>query len=277
MGSVVVGVEAPALVAVEDCAPGTDSGAIGSASGSAGATEACPTLGVVGVSALAPLWSDEVERVLRGGPGTALVLGIGVARLVESWRMSFPLTTVLSLLFLRSRVSISSPPASKSMIDPTRTLMTPKNPWSFFLNFFWSNICTAKILSSSALISKLSFQYGFSVLLMTVVVRVCSPLIVATAKGSGKRKTSRLYKVSAAMMVNLRFGPALLPEEFVLFSMVDRAGAMLTQSTATTQDVQHSSGLEATCRMPVVVPRTRASDQVQTAHSLVPDVAVAGD
>ena len=33
--------------------------------------------------------------------------------------------------------------------------------------------------------SKLSFQYGFSVFLMTLVVRVCSPLIVATAKGSG--------------------------------------------------------------------------------------------
>ena len=34
--------------------------------------------------------------------------------------------------------------------------------------------------------SKLSFQYGFRVLLETVVVRVCSPLIVATANGSGK-------------------------------------------------------------------------------------------
>jgi hypothetical protein len=35
-------------------------------------------------------------------------------------------------------------------------------------------------------ISKLSFQYGFSVFFMTLVVRVCSPLMVATAKGSGK-------------------------------------------------------------------------------------------
>lgn len=34
--------------------------------------------------------------------------------------------------------------------------------------------------------SKLSFQYGFSVLLLTLVVLVCSPLMVATAKGSGK-------------------------------------------------------------------------------------------
>ena len=33
--------------------------------------------------------------------------------------------------------------------------------------------------------SKLSFQYGFSVFLMTEVVRVCSPPIVATANGSG--------------------------------------------------------------------------------------------
>lgn len=34
-------------------------------------------------------------------------------------------------------------------------------------------------------ISKLSFQYGFSVFFITLVVLVCSPLTVATAKGSG--------------------------------------------------------------------------------------------
>jgi hypothetical protein len=34
--------------------------------------------------------------------------------------------------------------------------------------------------------SKLSFQYGLSVFLITPVVLVCSPPIVATAKGSGK-------------------------------------------------------------------------------------------
>lgn len=34
-------------------------------------------------------------------------------------------------------------------------------------------------------ISKLSFQYGLRVFLITPVVLVCSPLIVATAKGSG--------------------------------------------------------------------------------------------
>lgn len=33
--------------------------------------------------------------------------------------------------------------------------------------------------------SKLSFQYGLRVFLMTEVVRVCSPPIVATANGSG--------------------------------------------------------------------------------------------
>jgi hypothetical protein len=39
--------------------------------------------------------------------------------------------------------------------------------------------------------SKLSFQYGFSVRFDTVVVLVCSPLTVATAKGSGKPETVR--------------------------------------------------------------------------------------
>jgi len=39
--------------------------------------------------------------------------------------------------------------------------------------------------------SKLSFQYGFSVRLETVVVLVCSPFTVATAKGSGKPGTVR--------------------------------------------------------------------------------------
>ena len=34
--------------------------------------------------------------------------------------------------------------------------------------------------------SKLSFQYGFKVFLITLVVLVCSPPRVATAKGSGK-------------------------------------------------------------------------------------------
>jgi hypothetical protein len=70
--------------------------------------------------------------------------------------------------------------------------------------------------------SKLSFQYGLRVFLITPVVRVCSPLIVVTAKGSGNSsrhqhkfsrmraatmswnhslKTSRLYRPSAAMTI----------------------------------------------------------------------------
>lgn len=47
-------------------------------------------------------------------------------------------------------------------------------------------------------ISKLSFQYGFSVFLMTLVVCVCSASTVITAKGSGNLKTSRLDRPSAA-------------------------------------------------------------------------------
>jgi hypothetical protein len=39
-----------------------------------------------------------------------------------------------------------------------------------------------------AYMSKLSFQYGFKVFLMTPVVLVCSPLMVATANGSGNPK-----------------------------------------------------------------------------------------
>lgn len=34
-----------------------------------------------------------------------------------------------------------------------RTLTTPRKPWSFFLNFFWSKICTASMLSSVARLS----------------------------------------------------------------------------------------------------------------------------
>jgi len=39
---------------------------------------------------------------------------------------------------------------------------------------------------SATYMSKLSFQYGLSVFLITPVVLVCSPPIVATANGSGK-------------------------------------------------------------------------------------------
>lgn len=37
-------------------------------------------------------------------------------------------------------------------------LMTPRNPWSFFLNFFWSKIWTVTIEESLTSTSKDSFQ-----------------------------------------------------------------------------------------------------------------------
>lgn len=46
--------------------------------------------------------------------------------------------------------------------------------------------------------SKLSFQYGFSVFLMTLVVIVCSASTVITANGSGSLNTSRFERPSAA-------------------------------------------------------------------------------
>ena len=49
--------------------------------------------------------------------------------------------------------------------------------------------------------SKLSFQYGLSVFFMTLVVWVCSASTVMTAKGSGRRKTSRFERPSAATTV----------------------------------------------------------------------------
>lgn len=38
--------------------------------------------------------------------------------------------------------------------------MTPRNPWSFFLNFFWSKTCTVMMLPSLTITSNDSFQYG---------------------------------------------------------------------------------------------------------------------
>jgi hypothetical protein len=52
--------------------------------------------------------------------------------------------------------------------------------------------------------SKFSFQYGFNVFLITLVVWVCSPSTVMTANGSGRRKTSRLTSESAATTVVMR-------------------------------------------------------------------------
>lgn len=49
------------------------------------------------------------------------------------------------------------------------------------------SVCSVALVSTdpATYMSKTSFQYGFNVFLMTEVVRVCSPPIVATAKGSG--------------------------------------------------------------------------------------------
>jgi hypothetical protein len=47
--------------------------------------------------------------------------------------------------------------------------------------------------------SKLSFQYGFNVFFITAVVLVCSPLMVATANGSGnpRDRTLALYPTNS--------------------------------------------------------------------------------
>lgn len=37
-------------------------------------------------------------------------------------------------------------------------LITPRKPWSFFLNFFWSKICTVNTLESLTFTSNDSFQ-----------------------------------------------------------------------------------------------------------------------
>lgn len=123
-----------------------------------------------GFGAGRPLTEECAETDEGRGPLLDCEL-MGWLRLVDRLRISLPWTIMLSLDFLRSRVSISgrvsgvnpsltvswrgnapSPPASKSMADPILTLMTPRKPWSFFLNFFWSNIWTARIESSVALL-----------------------------------------------------------------------------------------------------------------------------
>jgi hypothetical protein len=56
-------------------------------------------------------------------------------------------------------------------------------------------------MKSITYMSKLSFQYGLRVFFMTLVVCVCSASTVMTAKGSGRRKTSRLESPSAATTI----------------------------------------------------------------------------
>ncbi len=65
--------------------------------------------------------------------------------------------------------------------------------------------------------SKLSFQYGFSVFLMTDVVLVCSPPMVATAKGSGNPSITG-YQSS----ITDESGLGVLTEEITLVQSICR-------------------------------------------------------
>lgn len=87
---------------------------------------------------------------------------MGALTLVDMFRMSFPWMVSWLFDFFKSSVNISmvktsvrakcranwslilpSPPTARSNTLDTCTFITPRNPWSFFLNFFWSNTCTA--------------------------------------------------------------------------------------------------------------------------------------
>lgn len=107
------------------------------------------------------------------------------------------------------------PPTASALRNP---------PPTFLLNLRWSKIWTPSTLESLTVLhtgvsgrmvidgtqagsmhnhsathmSKFSFQYGFSVRLMTDVVCICSPSTLTTANGSGRRRMSRLMSESAA-------------------------------------------------------------------------------
>lgn len=170
----------------------------GSASGlveAAGANEAEE----VAAAGFADPEAPEVDAEVAPAPLLLLVMRLDVS--VFKSMMSLPCTASPLLLFLSSRVRSILPPSSRSRTSDTRTLMTPKKPWFCFLNFFWSKIWTATTDASLTVTSKLSFQYGLSVFLMTEVVCVCSPSTVTIANGSGSLKTSRLARPSAATML----------------------------------------------------------------------------
>ena len=155
-------------------------------------------------------------------PGGARLPRGGASKFVEMLIISLPCTTKLSVDFLRSRViitvnhiqSVCSIPIpdtslltilsgrkiddiSNSNIDDAQEALVLllelllveylDRQYTFFRG-------TPKTISVFILPrqsgfphkSKCSFQYGFSVLLITVVVLVCSPPRVATANGSGK-------------------------------------------------------------------------------------------
>jgi len=107
------------------------------------------------VEPLAPAAAEDDEAAVRG----AVVGWRGAPlMLVVRWTMSLPWTTSWSLERLRSRVNVSSPPRSRSTLLAMGRLMTPRKPWSFFLNFFWSKIWTVRTLESLTSTSNDSFQ-----------------------------------------------------------------------------------------------------------------------
>lgn len=166
----------------------------------------------------------DAPGVANGGlVALVLELLIGARRLVERLRMSLPFTTRLSFDFRRSLVSISVCSVSMCYGEPPTGILTistnvqvkhaadahvdhSKETLVLFLelllvkdlNCEYTLVGRAPVISISILLSehmyvrgqtymsKLSFQYGLSVFLITPVVLVCSPPIVATAKGSGK-------------------------------------------------------------------------------------------
>lgn len=117
------------------------------------------------------LFLEDVEAEIGGARefGTEFEVGPDPEPLVaeepaadREWEittMILPDTAKFSLDFLRSLVIVSSELDNRrSMTSPIRTLTTPRKPWSFFLNFFWSNTWITRMESSSAVKLNDSFQ-----------------------------------------------------------------------------------------------------------------------
>lgn len=94
-----------------------------------------------------PTLADGLAQVCRKVQDEFTVDDHVIVGLFEVAREHF-CKQVLVAIHRSLRRTLPSPPASKSMTLPMRTLITPRKPWSFFLNFFWSKICTASTLSS---------------------------------------------------------------------------------------------------------------------------------
>lgn len=83
--------------------------------------------------------NDEVIGRLLEVPGEHVVCSNSIAQLVSH---------DTELLNRGSGLTVPSASGASSITSPMRTLITPRKPWSFFLNFFWSKTWTANILSS---------------------------------------------------------------------------------------------------------------------------------